>query len=266
MPVHKIVPGSFAGFKQTTDRLVKLFGRNRVADEIRKLLDLAPVPVKAMILLGLNCGFGNHESATFRLNTLNLETGRMSFPRPKTGIERRCPRWPETIEVLKTTLAERPTPKLESATDKVFVTKRGGQSLSAGAAFPIVYSFGKGRPNGHGGGCSCIVLRYDDYRLPSLERARRRPCVSRGTSLRNRADDQGFQQRAPAPDRRRRLRHGDHHRALRSRPAGDTVDIPQARHRMERRSPIGRNSKNRAGRANSPVGSGSSTNSRRHPA
>ena len=36
---------------------VKLF----TADEIRQLLDAAGMPLKAMILLGINCGYGNSD-------------------------------------------------------------------------------------------------------------------------------------------------------------------------------------------------------------
>jgi integrase len=79
-----------------------------------------------MILLGVNCGFGNNDCATLPQTALDLEGGWINFPRPKTGIERRCPLWPETVEGLRQALAKRPTPKNEADAGLVFITQRGG--------------------------------------------------------------------------------------------------------------------------------------------
>ena len=54
------------------------------------LLDGAGVQLKAMMLLGINCGFGNADCASLPLSALNLETGWIDYPRPKTGVPRRC--------------------------------------------------------------------------------------------------------------------------------------------------------------------------------
>jgi integrase len=95
--------------------------RNRVAGglrlftaaEVRTLIDAASPRLKAMILLGINCAFGNNDCAT--LPTFNGEKGAdldrawVRFPRPKTGIERRCPLWPETVEALRAAIGDRPT-------------------------------------------------------------------------------------------------------------------------------------------------------------
>ena len=69
----------------------------------------APVPLKAMLLLGVNCGLGNHDIAMLPLSALDLDSRWLKFPRPKTGIQRRCPLWPETVEALTTAIAERTT-------------------------------------------------------------------------------------------------------------------------------------------------------------
>ena len=53
------------------------------ADECRKLIDGAPTPVKAMILLGLSCGFGNADVETLPFDAVNLESGWIEFPRPQ---------------------------------------------------------------------------------------------------------------------------------------------------------------------------------------
>jgi integrase len=61
------------------------------ADELRRVIDAAPVPLKAMILLGLNAGMGNTDVASLPRRAVDLKRGWIDFPRPKTGIARRCP-------------------------------------------------------------------------------------------------------------------------------------------------------------------------------
>src|SRR5262245_43195502 len=54
------------------------------ADEIHRLIDAAGVQVKAMILLGINCGFGNSDCGKLPLSALDLDRGWLDYPRPKT--------------------------------------------------------------------------------------------------------------------------------------------------------------------------------------
>jgi len=70
-------------------------------EEIRKLIETASPQMRAMILLGLNCGFGRTDCAELRWDSLNLETGRVSFPRGKTGVDRNFILWPETVDALR---------------------------------------------------------------------------------------------------------------------------------------------------------------------
>jgi integrase len=93
-------------------------------DQLRRLLAAAPVPLKAMTLLGLNAGLGNHDVATLPLSALDLDRGWLNFPRPKTGIPRRCPLWPETVAALREAIAARPEPK-DEASGLVFINSRG---------------------------------------------------------------------------------------------------------------------------------------------
>jgi len=51
-----------------------------------------------MILLGINCGLGNGDCGNLPLRALDLGHGWVDFPRPKTGIPRRGPLRPETVE------------------------------------------------------------------------------------------------------------------------------------------------------------------------
>ena len=81
------------------------------AADLRRLIDKAAQLLKAMVLLGANCGFGASDVARLRLSHLDLESGWVGFPRPKTGIDRRCPLWVETVEAVTEAIANRPKPK-----------------------------------------------------------------------------------------------------------------------------------------------------------
>lgn len=70
-------------------------------DQIRALITAARPKLKAMILLGLNCGFGCTDCAELRWTDLDLGAGRVSLPRGKTGIKRNLALWPETIQALQ---------------------------------------------------------------------------------------------------------------------------------------------------------------------
>jgi integrase len=93
--------------------------------------------LKAMILLGVNCGFIGKDCTDLPLLALDLKDGWIIFPRPKTGIPRRCPLWKETVEALKTAIAERPEPKDKAAEKLVFVTTRGRPWITRGTANPV---------------------------------------------------------------------------------------------------------------------------------
>src|SRR5262245_52639091 len=93
------------------------------ADEIKAMLAVATVPMRAMILLGINCGFGNSDCANLPLSALDLENGWVNYPRPKTGIDRRIPLWPETVQAIHDALAIRKEPKNKTDAELLFVTK-----------------------------------------------------------------------------------------------------------------------------------------------
>lgn len=95
------------------------------ADELRCIIEAASPVMRAMVLLGINCGFGNQDVGTLPLSALNLERGVLDYARPKTGIPRRCPLWPETIAALEDAIAKRPTPKSADHAGLVFITKYG---------------------------------------------------------------------------------------------------------------------------------------------
>ncbi len=88
-------------------------------------MDKASVPLKAMILLGLNCGFGNADVAGLPSTVLDLKAGWVDYPRPKTGVPRRCPLWPETVVAVQEALAKRPNSHDKAHDTLVFLTKFG---------------------------------------------------------------------------------------------------------------------------------------------
>jgi integrase len=131
------------GFKRPSAKVMRLTRAAAgpklfTAEEIRAMVDgalvvgadgpelvRAGVQLRAMVLLGINCGFGNADCATLPLSALDLDVGWVNYPRPKTGIGRRCPLWPETVAELREALAKRPEPKKGEDAGFVFVTKYG---------------------------------------------------------------------------------------------------------------------------------------------
>jgi integrase len=107
------------------------------AHEVRGMLGAAGPQLKAMILLGVNCGFGNADCGSLPLAALDLDRGWVNFPRPKTGVRRTAPLWPETVEALREALASRPAPKDAGAAGLVFVTKHGGRWFKGTCDNPI---------------------------------------------------------------------------------------------------------------------------------
>ena len=69
--------------------------------QIAKLLSLANVQMRAMMWLGLNCGFGCMDCARLKWTDLDLENGRVRLPRNKTAVPKDLPLWPETVKALQ---------------------------------------------------------------------------------------------------------------------------------------------------------------------
>ena len=95
-------------------------------DELEKLFVVAGVVDTALLLLGLNCGFGNTDIGTLKLCAIDLEAATVSHPRPKTGVERNFYLWPETVDILRTYIKSyRGKAVNEKVAELVFVGKRG---------------------------------------------------------------------------------------------------------------------------------------------
>lgn len=70
------------------------------ADDIVSLIDEAGTALRAMIYLGINCGFGPGDCSHIPVSAIDLQSGWIDFPRPKTEVDRLCPLWPESIEAM----------------------------------------------------------------------------------------------------------------------------------------------------------------------
>ena len=97
------------------------------ATEIHQMLDAARPQLRAMILLGVNCGFGNNDCSLLPQSALDLDRAWLDFPRPKNGTPRRCPLWKETVEALKAAIAVRPAPKNPADDNLAFLTRPGNR-------------------------------------------------------------------------------------------------------------------------------------------
>lgn len=75
--------------------------------EVRTLIEAADAELRAMIYLGINCGLGNDDCKTLPISAVDLRGGFHNYPRPKTGMPRRCPLWAETCEALAAVIQER---------------------------------------------------------------------------------------------------------------------------------------------------------------
>jgi integrase len=100
------------------------------AAEVRGLLDTADTTMKALILLGVNAGLGNTDVADMQRRHLDLDAGWLTYPRPKTGISRRCKLWPETVEAIRAAVAARPEPKRTEDAGCVFLSEHGWRLVS----------------------------------------------------------------------------------------------------------------------------------------
>lgn len=135
-------------FKRPSRRVLRLEAKRHgsrmlEAAEIRTILDAADQPLKAMVWLGINGGMGNSDCANLPMAALDLDGAWLDYPRPKTGIDRRIPLWPETVAALREWLKQRPKPKRPEHEALVFITKRKLSWAKATEDNPISKEFRK---------------------------------------------------------------------------------------------------------------------------
>lgn len=76
-------------------------GRALSADDVVLMIGAAPQPLRAMIMLGINAGFGPTDCATLTTDMIDLDKGLLDTQRHKTQELRTAPLWPETLLALQ---------------------------------------------------------------------------------------------------------------------------------------------------------------------
>jgi integrase len=130
------------GFKRPSRKVLRLARAEKgscmfEAAELRRVLKAATQPMKAMILLGINCAQGNADVGQLPMKAIDLKDAWLTYPRGKTGIMRRCPLWPETVKAMRAWLKKRPSPQNPEDVDLVFVTAKGGSWFKQTSDNPV---------------------------------------------------------------------------------------------------------------------------------
>lgn len=132
-------------FKRPSKRTLRINRASRPkklfhVQELRTLIYGTPPQLHAMCLLAINCGLGNADCARLKWRHVDLARRWLDYSRPKTGIERTAPLWPETVaalhRVVKATARTRSHVPTELA-DHIFLTKYGKPWMHAGASSPV---------------------------------------------------------------------------------------------------------------------------------
>ena len=87
--------------------------------------------LRAMILLGINCGFGNHRLRRAVVHGAEPRHRLAGLPAAaKTGIPRRVPLWPETVAAIRAAVEVRVKAKGYEEVGLVFLTARGNAFIT----------------------------------------------------------------------------------------------------------------------------------------
>lgn len=93
--------------------------------DIRALIRSASIPLRAMIYLGVNCGFGNHDCAALPSSAIDLDGAWVNFPRPKTSMPRRAAIWPQTVNAIRDVISLGRKAASREDAKLVFITRFG---------------------------------------------------------------------------------------------------------------------------------------------
>jgi integrase len=120
------------GFKRPSKKVLRLQRAKKgprlfTPAELRKLIDVAGVQMRTMILLASNGGLGNNDLASMPLSAVDLDRGWVDYPRVKTGVQRKFPLWPQTVKAIRKVIQTRRTPKDEADAGLLFITKYGAK-------------------------------------------------------------------------------------------------------------------------------------------
>ncbi len=118
------------------------------AEEVRDMIEAANVPLRAMILLGINGGLGNTDVASVPMTAIepcvDMDVAAwLNFPRPKTGVARRIPLWYETLDAITAAIDQRPLPADPADEGLLFLSRRGTSWRPVSNYNPVAMAFGR---------------------------------------------------------------------------------------------------------------------------
>ncbi|OYP38909.1 tyrosine-type recombinase/integrase [Rhodopirellula sp. MGV] len=114
------------------------------AREIHRMIGAASFQMRAMILLGINCGFGNADCGRLQIPMIDFKRNWLEGLREKTAVERASWLWPETVEALQFAIDNKFSNAPTSLEDNVFITKRRQSWYKeSGSADPLSTEFRK---------------------------------------------------------------------------------------------------------------------------
>lgn len=153
-------PARFGLFKKPRAKVIRESrlakgDQDFTAAEVRALLGSASVNMRAMILLGVQAGFGNHDCATLTESAIDFKTGWLDWPRSKTATRRRFPLWAETLEAIRAAMASRP-----ADSELVFMGRRGVDYIATNGGYRVAKEFSRAaRDSGIASGRGFYCLR-----------------------------------------------------------------------------------------------------------
>ena len=115
-------------FKPPAKRKKRLAREQKAAmlferEEILEAIAQANYRLKAMILLGVNCGLGNEDISRLKFSDFNLLDGWLYTLRNKTGVRRRAKLWATTVDALQMVIDRRFEPASDVDANLVFITR-----------------------------------------------------------------------------------------------------------------------------------------------
>lgn len=136
-------PARFGLFKKPRAKVIRESrlakgAQDFTAAEVRALIAAATVNMRAMILLGVQGGFGNHDCATLTESAIDFKTGWLDWPRSKTATHRRIPLWDETLVAIKAAMADRP-----AGSELVFMGRRGVDYIATDGGYRVAKEFAR---------------------------------------------------------------------------------------------------------------------------
>ena len=154
--------------------------------QILLLIDEAGTHLKAMLHLAVNCGFGPGDCGQLPLKAVDLSSGWINYPRPKTAVGRRCPLWPETVAAMRASLARRYTPRQEC--EHLFFVRPDGSTWGSESSKPICKHFRQARDRAGLPRCGAYWLRHVFRTVGGGEKDQEAMSVLMGHAERSMAD------------------------------------------------------------------------------